>query len=338
MKLVRAEEAVGKRLAMDYSIVTPQRKGAMMQRGQVVREEDVAELKANGHYFVYVFDDQEEEDIVFEDEAVKLLANYISSGPLAIEAAAEGKALIRAKELGLLDINSQALANLNSQGVFAVITRKKGSFLKEGELAAIVDLIPLYLKKQQMEDLLRKIEPYGKIIHFYKVVKPKISILIVGNEIVDGLKKDIATPIVKNKLAQYSCVSGEVDYARDDVKEIAEKIEALLKSSDGLIAVGGMSVDPTDKTPQAIASLADEVVAYGIPMKPTTMTMVAYSKGKPVIGVSSGLIHFPEFNALDVLLPWVSSARPITKDFLYSLGEGGLSEYFLSKMSFSSRH
>jgi len=54
-----------------------------------------------------------------------------------------------------------------------------------------------------------------------------------------------------------------------------------------------VSVYPTDHTPRAIASVADEVVAYRVPVRPTTMSAIAYRGGKATIGVSSKLIHYP---------------------------------------------
>ncbi|WP_440060223.1 molybdopterin-binding protein [Thermogladius sp. 4427co] len=334
MKLVRVEEAVGKRLAVDYTIVTPDRKGALKKRGEFVSEEDVELLKANGHYYVYIIDEGEAgiPGEVLETDAARILAESIIAGPLTVEAMDEGKVAIRALGEGLLLVNSEGLDLINSTDVYAVITRRSGSYVRAGSIVGIVDVIPLSIPENVLHEIVSKAKQYAPVLELKPSVNPVVGILIVGSEIVEGLKKDVASSIVKKKLSEYGCRPGRVEYARDNEVEIKEKIESLLSESDAVVAVGGMSVDPTDRTHIAIRMVADEVVKYGIPMKPTTMSMVAYKNDKPIIGVSSGIIYFQEFNFLDIILPWVSSNTRIPREYLVRLGNGGLSDYFLRKI------
>jgi len=48
-------------------------------------------------------------------------------------------------------------------------------------------------------------------------------------------------------------------------------------------------------------------------------------------GFRSGIIYFREENALDVLLPWIVAGVKIPREYLVSLGEGGLFKSFLDK-------
>ncbi|MCI4461886.1 MAG: molybdopterin-binding protein [Thermogladius sp.] len=334
MKLLRVEEAVGRRLAMDYTFVTPDRMGVLKRRGEVLREEDVEAMKSNGHYYVYVLEEVEERgEEVFETEAALELAKNIVSGPLVVEAGDEGKALVKSSSNGLLIVNSKGIEAVNIGGVIAVITRRNGSFIRAGELAAVVDVIPLKVSRRVLDDVISVAREHSPILALKPVAKTVVGVLVVGTEIVEGLKKDVASEVVRKKVAEYGGVVGRVLYARDDEGEIAGKILELLRESDAVIAVGGMSVDPTDRTHLAIRQVADEVVAYGIPMKPTTMSMIAYKDGKPLIGVSSGIVYFPDYNFLDVILPWVLSGVKVTREFIARLGEGGLSDHFLKKVS-----
>jgi len=132
---------------------------------------------------------------------------------------------------------------------------------------------------------------------------------------------------------------GDVLYSRDDELEIRDKILSLLRDHDAAIVTGGgMSIDPTDRTPKAIAMAADEVVAYGLPFTPTTMSMIAYRGGKAILGISSGIIYFRDYNALDILLPWIVAQVKVPRDFIISLGDGGLSEFFLAKIKSGTPH
>ncbi|MGC9181144.1 molybdopterin-binding protein [Thermogladius sp.] len=333
LKLLRVEDAVGKRLAMDYTIVTPDQKGALKRRGEVLEARDVEVMKANGHYYVYVLEGEEEStEEVFETDAAVSLASSITSGNLVVEASEEGKALVRAGEDGLFIVNSEGLRVVNESGLLVVIARRSGVFVRRGDVVAVVDVVPLKVPRAVLEDLLNKTRSYNPVLALIPSARPRVGVLVVGTEIVEGLKRDIASGIIVKKLAEYNCSPGRVLYARDDEKEIAHKIEELLEDSDAVIAVGGMSVDPTDRTPVAIRMVADTVVAYGIPMKPTTMSMVAYKGDKAIIGVSSGIIHFPDLNFLDVILPWVSSKTRVPREHIVRLGEGGLTDYYLEKM------
>lgn len=335
MKVVKVEDAVGKRLAHDYTCIQPGFKGAVKKRGEVVEKNDIELLKECGHYYVYVENGEATgREEIHEVEAVLLLGKAISGENVEVKEVEEGKAFLYAATNGLLLVDSTRLKKINSVGIFTVATRRTGSYVKTGDLVGVVDLIPLTVERTLVEKLLKDVEDKHPIIRIAKSKKPKIAVLVTGTEIVEGLKEDLAAPIVAEKLKQYDCELGAVEYARDDIKEIYEKMELLLRDHDGIIVTGGMSVDPSDYTPKAIRLLADEIVAYGIPVKPTTMSMVAYRDGKPIVGVSSGLIHYPDQNILDVVLPWISADVKVPRDYLLSLGEGGLMESFLkSKQS-----
>lgn len=330
MKVVRIEDAVGKRLAHDYTCIEPGFKGAVKKRGEVVEKNEVELLKKCGHYYVYVENGEVTgREEIHEVEAVLWLGKAISGENIEVKGVEEGKAFLYAAVNGLLLVDPTRVKKINSMGVFVVVTKKTGSYVKRDDLVGTVDLIPLTVERSLIEKLIKDIEGGYPVIRIAESKKPKIAVLVTGTEIVEGLKKDLATPIVAEKLKQYDCELGVVEYARDDIEEITGKIELLLRDHDGIIVTGGMSVDPSDHTPKAMRLVADEIVAYGVPIKPTTMSMVAYKGGKPVVGVSSGLIHYPDQNILDIVLPWISANIKVSRDYLLSLSEGGLMESFL---------
>ena len=117
----------------------------------------------------------------------------------------------------------------------------------------------------------------------------------------------------------------------DDLDKIKEALLNCIKVSDIVIATGGMSVDPTDCTHKAIASVATEVIIYGIPVKPNTMSMLAYKGNKVIIGVPGSIVYFREWNILDILLPKLLLGEKWTRNELLELAHGGISDYFLSK-------
>jgi len=338
LKLVRVEEAVGKRLAFDYSMVTPNRKSPIKRRGDLVAPADVEELKRCGHYFVYVEDEGEEEGTLHEEEAVLKFSEAIAGENISIEGAPEGKAFLRAERSGLFYADTELLKKINESGVFLVIAKKHCSYVSKGDAVAIVDLIPPSIPADYIQHVSKEVLGGMKVLQVHVNRHPKVGAVITGTEIFEGRTEDLIAPILAEKLKKYEMQMGDVLYSRDDEFEIRDKILSLLRDHDAAIVTGGMSVDPTDRTPKAIAMAADEVVAYGIPFKPTTMSMVAYRGGKAILGVSSGIIYFRDYNVLDILLPWIAAQVRVPRGFIASLGDGGLSEYFLAKLKSGTPH
>ncbi|MEM4708786.1 MAG: molybdopterin-binding protein [Fervidicoccaceae archaeon] len=332
IRVVRTDDAVGKIIAYDTTASTPSFKGAIIKKGKRLTPEDIEILKDNGHYYVYVYDEGEETiNEVHEDEAVLRLAQSLSGRNITASNADEGKAIMKSVARGLLLVNTKLLYDINKHGVFVVITRRTGTLVDKDEKVGIVDLIPFSIPVDVMNHFLSLASIEGPLIEVREIVTTRIGLVATGTELYEGRKKDLSEEILRKKAQVYGFELTEKIIVPDDPEMIRKAILSLLMKNDAVVITGGMSVDPNDYTPKVIASIADEVVAYGIPVKPITMTMVAYLEGKPIIGVSGGIIHYPDYNILDILLPWVLSRTRITREYLLSLAHGGLSDYYLSK-------
>jgi molybdopterin molybdotransferase len=126
------------------------------------------------------------------------------------------------------------------------------------------------------------------------VEKPKIGILASGNELVE-----VGTSLVNKKIYDSNkvMISAEcrdlgaqiTDYgiAKDNTKEIAEKIQKALQSNDAVITTGGTSVGGLDLVPDAVNKLGKPgVVVHGVALRPAMPTAVAVLEGKPVLILS----------------------------------------------------
>ena len=85
---------------------------------------------------------------------------------------------------------------------------------------------------------------------------------------------------------------------------------------------GGMSVDPDDLTPTAIAGAGAEVVTYGMPSQPGNMLLVAYQGDTCIVGVPGAAVKLPT-TTLDVVLPQIFTGVKFTKEDFIRLGDGG---------------
>ena len=122
-------------------------------------------------------------------------------------------------------------------------------------------------------------EPIFNILPFRE---KKVGIVTTGSEVKKGLIQDTFTPVLREKLAEYSCqVMGQTTPGDEKDQITGDILKFIENGADMVICSGGMSVDPDDRTPGAIRATGAEVVTYGAPVLPGAMLLLAYyRKGK----------------------------------------------------------
>ena len=141
----------------------------------------------------------------------------------------------------------------------------------------------------------------------------------------NGLIEDTFTPVLKDKLSEYNAeVIGQV-LSGDEAPRIEEGIRTLLADgADMILCTGGMSVDPDDKTPLAIRNTGANIISYGAPVLPGAMFLISYTDdGRPVCGLP-GCVMYAKRTIFDLMLPYLATDTPVTKEMLAGLGHGGL--------------
>ena len=107
--------------------------------------------------------------------------------------------------------------------------------------------------------------------------------------------------------------------------------KGMTKGADVVICTGGMSVDPDDKTPLAIKNTGARLVAYGAPVLPGAMFLLAYYEVKAqgqertvaIMGLP-GCVMYAKRTIFDLVLPRVMADDQIFPQELAALGQGGL--------------
>jgi hypothetical protein len=326
-RIVKVEGAIGERAAHDVSVMTAETKGTMIKRGELIKASDVSAFKKAGHDFIAVLDAREKPiDVIWEDEAVIELADAIAGEGCEVKYTGEGKAFLFAERSGALKINGEGLKRINLDTDFRVMTRRGGSWVYKGDLVGIVDLIPLHITRPDMQKAVAGSEGTVKVA---EPLRLSAGLVITGTEIYEGRIEDLAEDKVRAKLEMYECKLVDKVIVPDDEVTISRAVSDMASSHDLVVVTGGMSVDPTDVTPRAVLATGAKLVMYGFPMKPTTMSLFAYLNGKPVIGLSAGIIHFAAENVLDVLLPRICVGGSWSNEELAALGNGGIMRSFL---------
>ena len=126
-------------------------------------------------------------------------------------------------------------------------------------------------------------------------------------------------------MAEFGCEMQEHVVLNDDHEKITAAIQEMLeKDCEMVVCTGGMSVDPDDKTPLAIKNTGANIVSYGAPVLPGAMFLLAYTDdGRPVCGLP-GCVMYAKRTIFDLVLPYLVTDTPVTKEHLAGLGHGGL--------------
>lgn len=323
MKLIKTEDAVGQILCHDITqIIKGVTKDAVFRKGHVIREEDIPVLLSVGKEHIYIWENNE--NMLHENEAAQILYDICKSDNMRPSEIKEGKIEVIADCDGVLKIDRSLLKEINSLGEMMIASRHGDFPVQKGEKIAGTRVIPLVIEKEKMEKA--KDAAGGRsIFRILPYEKKRVGIVTTGNEVFHGRIQDTFTPVIIEKISEYGAEVTGRELSDDNPENIASCIRSLLeKGADMIICTGGMSVDPDDKTPAAIRSVAERVITYGAPVLPGAMFLLAYcGKDVPIMGLP-GCVMYAKRTIFDLVLPRIMAGEVLTAEDFHVLGEGGL--------------
>ena len=323
LKQIRVEDSVGAVLCHDITRIVPgEFKGRAFKKGHIVRPEDVPELLRLGKEHIYAWESQP--GMVHEDAAATRIARACAGAGVAASEPSEGKVNLTAVAPGLLAVNVAALGEINTIENVVLATRHGNCPVSAGDALAGTRVIPLVVSEktvERVEDICRRAGPIIAVRPFRALAA---GLIVTGSEVYHGRITDRFGPVVTSKLGAYGLDVIDRAVVPDDSWRIAGEIRRMGAAGAGLIVVtGGMSVDPDDVTPSAIREAADEVVAYGAPVLPGSMFMLAYLGGIPVVGLPGCAMH-DDRTVFDLVLPRLLAGERVTRGDITLMGHGGL--------------
>ena len=324
MKLMKTEEAVGHVLCHDITqIIRGVTKAPVFRKGHIIQPEDVPVLLSVGKDHIYIWENNE--NMLHEDEAAEILRDLCMGENMHATEPKEGKIELISDIDGLLLVDVERLRAVNALGDMMIATRSSGFVVKKGDKLCGTRVIPLVIEKARME---RAKEVVGSepLLRLLPLKSKKVGVVTTGNEVFYGRIQDTFTPVIVQKLREFGgCEMTEHVILNDDHEKItAAVLDMLAKGCDMVLCSGGMSVDPDDKTPLAIKNTGANIVSYGSPVLPGAMFLVSYMPdGRPVCGLP-GCVMYAKRTIFDLLLPYLVTDTPITKEQLAGLGHGGL--------------
>ncbi|RUS45334.1 molybdopterin-binding protein [Cohnella sp. AR92] len=328
LREVKVEDAVGMTLAHDLTQILPgQFKGRLFRKGHRVTLDDIPKLKDIGKEHLYVMELAEGD--LHEDDAALRMAVALAGENLSFGEPHEGKVALKAAISGLASIAKPVVDRINALGDIALATVLNHRVVREGESIAATRAIPLIVPEEKVAEVERIAAEYkekeGKLpMSVRPMRKLRAGLLTTGSEVYHGRIQDKFGPAVVRKLAEYGSEVAEQRFAPDDRETIALHIHYFLEQGyDMILVTGGMSVDPDDRTPGAIADAGTDIVSYGTPMLPGSMLLFGYLRGIPIFGLPGCVMHDP-YTSFDVLLPRVLAGDILVREDIVGMGYGGL--------------
>jgi molybdopterin molybdotransferase len=143
------------------------------------------------------------------------------------------------------------------------------------------------------------------------IQKPRIAIIATGNELAEAGSKPAANQIYESNGIMLSAMCQELGaepaylgIAKDNLREITQKLKTALQNFDAVITSGGTSVGGLDLVPDAVNNLGKPgVIVHGIALRPAMPTALAALNGKAVMILSG--------NPVAAIIGFEVFARPL---------------------------
>jgi hypothetical protein len=323
LRKVKVAEAIGLVLSHDITKVIPGKfKGPAFQRGHVIQREDIPELLSIGKEHIYVMELDERE--VHEEEAALRIAQAIGGDEVEFSTPREGRVNLKARQYGILKINSSSLKAINSLGDVVVATLHDNTICKPGIIVAGTKITPLYTTDAKLTEVESICQKNGKVIQIIPIYDKKVGIVITGNEIYKGITRDKFGEVIRSKCEAYGSTINHQVIVPDDAEIISQAIkETRTKGSEVIVVCGGLSVDPDDVTVEGVIKSGANIVSYGAPVMPGAMFLYALLDDIPILG-TPGAVIYNTATIFDLILPRVLCGEKIKREDIIELGHGGL--------------
>jgi hypothetical protein len=323
MKKVKVEKAVGMILAHDITRIIPGKfKGVGFKKGHVVQEGDIPELLKLGKRYLYALNLPASK--MHEDDAALRIARAACGEQLRWTEPSEGKSNMVSKTDGLLKIKTDGLLRINRMGNIIVSTLKNNFPVHKDQTVAATRIIPLTISRKKIEKLEANTKKFQPVIDILPYKNLKVGAVVTGSEIHDGLVKDGFDKHVGEKIRGYGSKVVKKILVPDDPRTIADAVGELLEHGcDLIVTTGGLSVDPDDVTRKGLQQLGVEIIAYGAPVLPGAMFLVARQNGTPILGLPA-CVYYHSSTIFDLVLPRFLAGEQITATEIAEMGHGGL--------------
>jgi molybdenum cofactor cytidylyltransferase len=300
-----------------------------LRKGRPLTAEDVALLRSLGRTSVHAAEPGPED--VGEDEAARRVAQAAMGAALKLVGPGAGRANLVSTTLGVLRVDAPRLAQLNERDGIAMATLSGHRPVREGQVVATIKVLPFALP----EDVVRAAEATagegGPLLHVTPLVARAVTLLLCGSPSArERVARDFERPL-RTRLQALGSAIGALEFVplEDETGEaaLAEALRRHVDAGAELLLLAGETaiVDRHDIAPRAIERAGGEVVAFGAPVDPGQLLLLARLGSVPLVA-APGCARSAKENVLDLVLPRLLAGDRLERADLVALGHGGLLE------------
>jgi molybdenum cofactor cytidylyltransferase len=315
----RTEEAEGLILAHSLRLA-----GAMLKKGRVLTELDVAAIKAAGINFVTGA--RLEACDMGEDAAAALVAQALTGDNVTANAPFVGRCNLFAAVRGVVEIDRERLDRLNLvDEAVTVATISPYDIAVPRQMIATVKVIPFGVDRRVVETCVALASKGGPLLAVRPFRPLKVALIL---STLPGLKDSVLAVTVAVTTARIEALGGSVVQQQRCPHEVGALERALAKAlaaGADLVLVAGASatVDRRDVVPTAIVKAGGSIEHFGMPVDPGNLLLLARLNGVPVVNLP-GCGRSPKPNGLDWVLQRLLAGITVKPTDIMRMGAGGL--------------
>jgi molybdenum cofactor cytidylyltransferase len=329
---VPLEQAEGKILGHNIAGLDGRR---ILRKGKPVTAEDVMTLREMGRTTVYVA--ELEADDVDENRAAWRVAQAVVGDGLRLTGPATGRVNFFATGLGVFRVDAARLAQINAcKGVTLAtlrtslpVGRKKG---RQNHMVATVKILP-YGVPESVVQTAESIAANTPIIQVDALRPRRAALILSGSPTAQKRIVQGFDPPLRARLEALGATVESVDFVPLEDEQGEVELAALLQrvTADLIVLAGETAVmDENDIDPRAIRRAGGEVIAFGAPVDPGNLLLLAQLNNTPILG-APGCARSPKVNIVDWVLPRLLVGDKLTHEDIFSLGHGGLLDEILER-------
>jgi len=301
----------------------------ILRKGRPLSAADLETLRALGRRTVYVA--EPETDDVGEDEAARRVATAVAGSGVEAGPASAGRVNLLARALGVLRVEVDRVTQLNlSEGV-TLSTLPPDAPVRPKQLVATVKVIPYALPRATLASA--EAAASNGLLRVDRIPARRVGLILSGSASAEArIRRDFEGPLAA-RLGILGSELARVDFVPlDDPSAAGEAVlaDVLLRQvgrgADLILLAGETAiVDRQDIAPRAIERAGGRVEAFGAPVDPGNLLLLADLGGIPVVG-APGCARSRKVNVIDAVLPRLLAGERLGRRDLARLGAGGLLE------------
>ena len=299
----------------------------VLRKGRPLSATDLETLASRGVNSVYVA--RLEPGDVPENQAARRIAEASIGPSLRLSEGATGRVNVYAEALSVVRVDRDRLSRLNGFEGVAFSTLQGDVPVPAGKLVATLKIVPYALPEAVVCEV--EAGAASKVIRVDRLESRRVALIVHGvasseSTLLDAYRAALAprvealgSTLASAEFVAFDALAGEEQLSDAIRHRIEEGVDLLLLAGETAI------MDRDDVAPRAIGRAGGTVEAYGAPVDPGNLLLLAYSGDTAIVG-APGCARSPKRNIVDLVLPRLLAGERLDLGAVRDLGYGGLLE------------